>query len=370
MRDSRPVAAGNGGSNARLDSTGGGYASMPMGRGLATLPGDEIEAATPDEMMRWSADPVVDFRKKITTYIIVNAVILFFAIFTGKNFLGLSAIWGVFMAFKYAKLWSEGYDWRDVFKQPRDRLFFDVAAETIDDARGLFDRSKRAEIRERVRRRRIADASGVRTPESTQAPIGALPAGTAREHAGRFGDLVSQAGRDRAEIVRIMESVPKREREQLSHVVPSADALYRKVESLAIAAADLERNATPNAGEAIEREITQLEAQANPLDHAASEDRVRRLAYLKRQRRAVADVSSRRDQAIAKLESCRAALQSMRLDLVRLRTGAETHERITLLAEQAMSLARDVDGLVYGADEVAKLTARGRTGGRSLAGPA
>jgi serine/threonine-protein kinase len=142
------------------------------------------------------------------------------------------------------------------------------------------------------------------------------------------------------------------------------------VESLAIAAADLERNATPNAGEAIEREITQLEAQANPLDYAASEDRVRRLAYLKRQRRAVADVGNRRDQAVAKLESCRAALQSMRLDLVRLRTGAETHERITLLAEQAMSLARDVDGLVYGADEVAKLTSRTQRGSRPLAGPA
>ena len=347
--------------------TGAATAGMALG-GYA--PDDLVSAATADEMMRWSADPVVDFRKKITTYIIVNAVILFFAIFTGKNFLGLSAIWGVFMAFKYAKLWSEGYDWRDVFKQPRDRLFFDVAAETIDDARGLFDRTKRAEIRERARRRRISEASGVRTPDATMQPVGALPSGTAREHAGRFGDLVNQAARDRAEIVRIMESVPKREREQLTHVVPSADALYRKVESLAIAAADLERNATPNAGEAIEREITQLEAQANPLDYAASEDRVRRLAYLKRQRRAVADVGNRRDQAVAKLESCRAALQSMRLDLVRLRTGAETHERITLLAEQAMSLARDVDGLVYGADEVAKLTSRTQRGSRPLAGPA
>ena len=354
-------SVGNGGAPTGVATQGG------MGLG-GFAPDDLVQAATADEMMRWSATPVVDFRKKITTYIIVNAVILFFAIFTGKNLLGLSAIWGVFMAFKYAKLWSEGYDWRDVFKQPRDRLFFDVAAETIDDARGLFDRDKRAEMRERARRRRIADASGVRTPDS--APAGALPASTAREHAGRFADQVNQAARDRAEIVRIMESVPKREREQLSHVVPSADALYRKVESLAIAAADLERNATPDAGQAIEREITQLEAQANPLDHAASEERVRRLAYLKRQRRAVADVTNRRDQAIAKLESCRAALQSMRLDLVRLRTGAETHERITLLAEQALSLARDVDGLVYGADEVAKLTARGRSGGRPLAGPA
>ena len=360
-------------------ATAGGVSTHGMALGGFSPDDDLVSAATADEMMRWGATPVVDFRKKITTYIIVNAVVLFFAIFTGKNFLGLSAIWGVFMAFKYAKLWSEGYDWRDVFKQPRDRLFFDVAAETIDDARGLFDGKKRAEMRERARRRRLADnaSAGARTPDAAPGALpgamagraGALPASTAREHAGRFAGLVDQAARDRAEIVRIMESVPRREREQLDHVVPSAEALYRKVESLAITAADLERNAAPDAGEAIEREITQLEAQANPLDHAASEDRVRRLAYLKRQRRAVADVGNRRDQAIAKLESCRTALQSMRLDLVRLRTGAETHERITLLAEQAMSLARDVDGLVYGADEVAKLTARGQRGGRPLAGP-
>ena len=358
----------------------GGMATTARGfAGFDTTSGDDLLApVTPDEMMRWSAAPVVDFRKKITTYIIVNAVILFFAVFAGKNLLGLSAIWGVFMAFKYAKLWSEGYDWRDVFKQPRDRLFFDVAAETIDDARGLFDTKKRAEMRERARRRRLAghgEVGGRRADGSTgtlpgSAPAGALPSSTAREHAGRFTAIIDQAARDRGEIVRIMESVPKREREQLSHVVPSADALYRKVEALAVSAADLARNSAPNAGEVIEREIALLESQANPLDYQASEDRVRRLAYLKRQRRAVLDVNARRDQAVAKLESCRTALQNMRLDLVRLRTGAETHERITLLAEQAMSLARDVDGLVYGADEVARLTARGQGGGRPLAGPA
>ncbi|MFL5575173.1 MAG: hypothetical protein ACJ79S_04270, partial [Gemmatimonadaceae bacterium] len=328
-----------------------------------------------DQVARWNADPVVDFRKKITTYIIVNTVVLFFAIFTGQNWLGLSAIWGVFMAFKYAKLWSEGFDWRDVFKQPRDRLFFDVAAETIDDARGLFDHQKRAEMRERARhRRRLSSGAERRTLDGAlgaAAGSSAESGEAARRRAGRFLEAIDQSARDRAEIVRIMDSVPKREREQLGHVVPSADALYRKVESLAASAAELERNAAPGAAEVIDREVAQLEAQANPLDHAASEERVRRLAYLKRQRRAAVDVANRRDQAIAKLESCRTALQNMRLDLVRLRTGAETYERITVLAEQAMSLARDVDNVVYAADEVKRLTGtRGQSGGRTIAGPA
>ena len=76
------------------------------------------------------------------------------------------------------------------------------------------------------------------------------------------------------------------------------------------------------------------------------------------------------DPAAAKLESCRTALQNLRYDLVRLRTGVETYDRITLVAEQAMSLARDVDQVVYAADEVARLTGNRREGGRPLAGPA
>ena len=58
----------------------------------------------------------------------------------------------VVLAWKYGRLWSDGYNWRDVFKQPSDRLFFDVAAESIDNARGLFDKNKRAEVRARLRR--------------------------------------------------------------------------------------------------------------------------------------------------------------------------------------------------------------------------
>ncbi|HET7458966.1 MAG TPA: protein kinase [Gemmatimonadaceae bacterium] len=359
-------------------------ATRPSTGALATSGdyGDYATVATADEMARWLAPPVVGFRKKITTYLIVNVAIIFFAVFTKMNLLGISAVWGVFLAFKYAKLWSEGYDWRDVFKQPRDRLFVDVAAETIDDARSIFDRDKRAEMRERARRRReltAGDPSAIGalpSPSPDGVPAAAArrgavaPTSAVAEHAGRFAPAVEQAARDRAEIVRLVEAVPKREREHLNHVVPSADALFRKVEALAVSAAELERNAAPGAADVLEREITQLEAQANPLDRVASEERVRRLAYLKRQRRAAVDLVNRRDQAAAKLESCRTALQNMRYDLVRLRTGVETYDRITLVAEQAMSLARDVDQVVYAADEVARLTGNRREGGRPLAGPA
>jgi hypothetical protein len=63
----------------------------------------------------------------------------------------------------------------------------------------------------------------------------------------------------------------------------------------------------------------------------------------------------------AKLESCAIALQNMRLDLGRLRTGHQSHEHITQVAERAMSLAQDVDNALYVQDELAKIGGRDRT---------
>ena len=84
------------------------------------------------------------------------------------------------------------------------------------------------------------------------------------------------------------------------------------------------------------------------------------MAYLKRQRRAVADVGAKRASTAARLESCRTALQSMRFDVLRLRTGTQDLAGITLMAEQALVLARDVDGMVAGNDAVRGLAPRGR----------
>jgi serine/threonine-protein kinase len=164
---------------------------------------------------------------------------------------------------------------------------------------------------------------------------------------------VRQALADRDEIFRLLGTMPKAERDRIPEVAPSARALAEKVESLAVLTADLERNAAPGAIEVLEQEITRLEGEANPLDRERSEERVKRLAYLKRQRRTLADASRRREAAASKLENCRLALQNMRLDLVRLRTGAGgSPGQVTTVAERAMALAREVDGLVGAAEEV------------------
>src|SRR5579862_5604366 len=115
-----------------------------------------VSAFTQEELSRWSAPQVSKFRRRFKSYTIVNAVIIVLALVTDSDMFGITAIWSVLMAYWYAKLWADGFDWHDVFKQPRDRLFFDVAAEAIDDAKAIFDKDKRAELREKARQARLA----------------------------------------------------------------------------------------------------------------------------------------------------------------------------------------------------------------------
>src|SRR5205085_4529189 len=119
---------------------------------------------SPDDLARWDAPPVKKFRKKLAPYIAVNAIIVPLSIFGQGGFLFIPMFWSIGMAVQYSKLWQEGYNWRDVFRQPRDRLLFDVAAESIDDARALFDETKREKVRARARARATGGLFNDRSP--------------------------------------------------------------------------------------------------------------------------------------------------------------------------------------------------------------
>jgi serine/threonine-protein kinase len=333
--------------------------------GSSSIGEDMIYQPTEDELRRWHATPVMKFRRRLAYYVSVNLVIALLAILGSRDWVGLTGLWSVYMAFQYAKLWSDGFDWRDVFRQPRHREILDVASEAIDDASALFDRNKRQQIRDRARRR---IGMGERTPTTpgTGSMRPALPpaarnSGTQLPADGASPTVVRQAEMDRDEILRIVESLPRSERSKIPEVIASANALVDRIRSLAHAAAESGQDGPGIGAVEIDQEITQLESEANPLDRVASEKRVRRLAFLKRQRRAVADVDQRRSQAAARLEGCAMALQSMRLDVLRLRAGALSHQHITSVAEQALTLARDVDSAMYVADEMARLTGRDPT---------
>jgi predicted Ser/Thr protein kinase len=334
--------------------------------------GDEelYSPPTVEDMARWEAPAVQNFRRKLAPYLFVNGVIVIASIVGQRDYFGITVVWSIYMAFKYAKLWADGYDWRDVFRQPRERELLEVVDEGVRGFRSLFDSKQRSRLREERRARKLARRSGRATlerPLPSSAGGGArsmsqLPHGT-----GRNAEVIGQAARDRDEIARILETLPTAERGRLSDVLRSSMALYEKIEALALSLSALERSLAPGAQESLEAEIARLEGAANPLEGAASDERVRRLAQLRRQRRAMADLIKRRDDANEKLETCALALHNMRLDMVRLRAGTQTHENVTTLAVNAMSLADSVDSALYVADEMGRIGRR--SSARSAAGP-
>jgi serine/threonine-protein kinase len=294
--------------------------------------------------MRWNAPAVEAFRKRLPPFIIVNGVILALAVFSGTELTFVTALWSIFLAFKYAKLWSEGYDWRDVFRQPRDRLFFDVVSESLDDVRAIFDKEKRAEVRARWQARR--GRPGLMTPPAPGSALPVAAGGLSDAELALIGaraEVVRRAAMDREEVGQLVASLPDRERRQLRDVVETAKSLAERVRGIAISLAELDRSLHGGSAAALDREISRLEAQANPLDRDASESRVRRLASLKRDRRGAGERERRRDELQGRRESCSLALQNLRFDVLRLKTGASSTANVTLLAERAMSLARDVD---------------------------
>jgi eukaryotic-like serine/threonine-protein kinase len=322
------------------------------------LAGDQAYPATgptPDQLRRWNAPPVVAFRRKLAPYLFVNGVIVIASAVSDTDFFAITVFWSIFLAFRYAKLWADGYDWRDVFRQPRDRDLIDVADDFLIYIRSIFDRDKRKAMREERRMRLTRGAAPTRLP-SAGASDDVLNA------AGAHADRIRRAESDRLEILRLIDRMPTAERSRIPDVARSADALADKVKGLAFALAELDRNGGDGGAQAIESEIARLENAANPLDEAGSEERVRRLAYLKRQRRAVADVSGRRNAVSAKLETCAVALQNIKLDLIRLNAGNQTPQHITSLAMAALNLADSVDSALYVADEMRGTGASGGGG--------
>jgi serine/threonine-protein kinase len=344
---------------------------MRISSSYSTTPSEEkaidgVRMPSSEEMRRWNAPEVQKFRRKVAPYLFVNGVIVIASIVGQSDFFGFTVLWSIYMAFKYAKLWSEGYDWRDVFRQPRDRELIDVADETVTSFRSLFDRKQRNVLREKRRARLVQ-----RQMPSPQLSSGA-PARSMNDDvlhvAGPHAERIRRAEADRAHILSLLENMSSAERARIPDVGRSASALAEKVKMLAISLADIDRTAPPSAVESIDAEIARLEGAANPLDGAASEERVRRLAQLRRQRRALADVVNRRAAIAAKLDTCSVALQNIKFDLMRLGAGAQTHQQITSLAMDALSLADSVDRALFVADEMGRITDN-RSSGRSAARP-
>ena len=131
---------------------------------------------------------VAKFRSKLGPFMFVGVALVVLAPFNiGRTFLGVWGLFAVLPAYRYALLWSAGYDWHDVFRQPRHRLFMDQVSELGDEVQAFWNPKKRVEVRERHVAR--LSAPGMFSPvPSTSSPA----AGTAAAHTAASAGVVRE----------------------------------------------------------------------------------------------------------------------------------------------------------------------------------
>ena len=308
------------------------------------------------ELERWARPQVQLFRKRLGPFLFMSAATLIIRLFGGPDLVGVTGLYGVYLAYKYARLWSAGYDWHDVFREPRDRLFLDLVTERLEEVQALWNPVKRDRVRER--QRLTVGKPGLFEPAGEN-PTPRIGIGESTALAsGPHAAIARQALIDRDEIARLITQLPGSERDRVRDVPAVADRLSRSMLEVAAALGEIDRAADGRSSHALEQEIALLESQANPLEGSASEERVRRLATLKRQRRTLAQLDGRRQDLSARLDTLAVALQNIKLDVLRLSTGARSWQQVTTVAEQALALAKEIDTAVYVADELQRVNPR------------
>ena len=156
-----------------------------------------------------------------------------------------------------------------------------------------------------------------------------------------------------AEIRDVLARLPEAERQLLpKEVLPTVDALAERIFSLGASLHQLETDASVFAIEKLEHRIA--DARATPDGSSA---RARLLELLERQLVTVRALAATRDTVRGQLESASTVLETMRLDLLTLRSsGLDTRMASSAEAtQQARALSRDIARAIEAADEVRRI---------------
>ncbi|MEA3245911.1 MAG: protein kinase [Gemmatimonadota bacterium] len=241
---------------------------------------------------------------------------------------------GIGLMSRISGLWVDGIPVSRLFRrQPAD------GAARSDDARGGD-----------------GAALGGGVPRSARAPA-RLPSpdlsGVPRDVLdGPHGATVREAAEAKLQIIDVVSRLTPDEVALLPDVAGTVTGLEARVRSLASALHQLDRDANPMALQRLEQRIADASAAGGTGAEAE-----RRLALLERQRATLRDLAERRDAVASQLDSAALLLQTMKLDLLRLRSSG-IEARIadsTLGTQEARAVATDIERVVEAANEVRKL---------------
>jgi len=169
---------------------------------------------------------------------------------------------------------------------------------------------------------------------------------------GAHGQTIRDAVKTKATIADVLAKLSPADRQLLPEIQPTVDALVDRVISLAQGLHQLESDASPAAIATLERRIA--DAKSGPAD---APDLERRLQLLERQLATLNDLASRRLAVAEQLERASLVLQTMKLDLYKLRSsGLDAKlDATTGATQEARALSTDIGRVLDAANEVRKL---------------
>jgi serine/threonine protein kinase len=197
-----------------------------------------------------------------------------------------------------------------------------------------------------------AEPDNARSPMA--APLRIAPsdlAGVPREVLdGPHGAAIREAAESKAIIVDVLAKLSDADRKMLPEIQPTVDALVDRIRSLAQSLHQLDGDASPQAIAKLEQRIAQSKGTSTDTGE-------RRLELLERQLATLKDLAARRTTVAEQLESATVVLQTMRLDLLKLRSsGLDAKlDASTGATQEARALSTDIGRVIDAANEVRKL---------------
>jgi serine/threonine protein kinase len=278
-------------------------------------------------------DRVISFRRSMVTFAVVSPLLLALNVAVGDPpwFFIPAGILFLITLRKGGSIWSDGVGPLEAFKKG---------------------------IRTKLRAQRGLPPAGVagggypaaiparRSPEELAGELAAPEV-----LAGPHGDAVRRAGADRAMMREIVAALRPVEREIIPDIEPTVNALAERVGALATTLHRLDADVSGASLGALDSRIASLITEP---DNA---ERERRLSLLTRQRASLHDLLERRRSLANQLESAGLMLQTLKLDLLKLRSSGigSTIEDATSATQEARALSRDIGNLVAASEELKKL---------------
>jgi serine/threonine protein kinase len=171
-------------------------------------------------------------------------------------------------------------------------------------------------------------------------------------YSGVHGGAVRRAVEDERAVQEILKSLSPADRAQLPDLEPTLRSLVDRVVSIAQALHALDTDVNPDHIARLDARV----AEAKSLPTGAS-DRERRITLLERQRTSLAELVKRRGALADELENAALLLQTMRLDLLRLRSAGigNAASELSSVTQEARAVSRDIGRVLDAAAEVRKL---------------